>query len=135
MQGGPTVGDKDGHALALMRIQGNQVSYAFAFKGTETPTLAHLHKGVEGVNGDVKIPFFTEKLKSGKNFAYGTVTVNDAALLQGIKTNPQNWYFNIHTAEFPGGAVRGQGFKLSPDAKVPDTVNEGILNSLLSDHK
>ncbi|KOV56298.1 hypothetical protein ADL00_27360, partial [Streptomyces sp. AS58] len=65
VEGGPAVGDKDGHALALMRIQGNEVSYAFTFTGVQTPTLGHLHKGVKGVNGDVKIPFFTEKLEDG----------------------------------------------------------------------
>jgi hypothetical protein len=131
VKGGPAVGDKDGHALGLMRIQGDQVSYAFTFTGTDTPTLAHLHKGVKGVNGDVKIPFFTEKLEDGKSFAYGTVTVDDHELLDGIKANPQNWYFNIHTAEFPGGAVRGQGYKLPAGVHVPDTMSEDTLNSIV----
>ncbi|MFI6084864.1 CHRD domain-containing protein [Streptomyces sp. NPDC051217] len=132
VEGGPAVGDKDGQALALMRIQGNQVSYAFTFTGIQTPTLGHLHKGVKGVNGDVKIPFFTEKLEDGKKFTYGTVTVEDNDLLEGIKANPQNWYFNIHTAEFPGGAVRGQGYKLPTGVKVPDTMTEEALNSLVN---
>ena len=87
VEGGPTVGDKDGHALALMRIQGDQVSYAFTFTGIGTPTLGHLHKGVKGVNGDVKIPFFTKKLEDGKKFVYGTVTVDDQDLLKGIRAN------------------------------------------------
>ncbi|MFD3373944.1 MULTISPECIES: CHRD domain-containing protein [unclassified Streptomyces] len=131
VEGGPAVGDKDGHALALMRIQGDQVSYAFTFTGIGTPTLGHLHKGAKGVNGDVKIPFFTEKLEDGKKFVYGTVTVDDQDLLEGIKANAQNWYFNIHTAEFPGGAVRGQAYKLSPSVHVPDTMNAETLDSLV----
>ncbi|QIQ01240.1 CHRD domain-containing protein [Streptomyces liangshanensis] len=133
--GGPATGDKDGHALALMRIQGDQVSYAFTFTGVGTPTLAHLHKGVKGVNGDVKIPFFTEKLADGTKFAYGTVTVADHDLLEGIKANPQNWYFNLHTAEFPGGAVRGQGYKLPAGVHVPDTMTEDTLNSVVKNTK
>ncbi|TRO56093.1 CHRD domain-containing protein [Streptomyces sp. IB201691-2A2] len=132
VEGGPAVGDKDGRSLALMRIQGDQVSYAFTFKGTETPTLGHLHKGVKGVNGDVKIPFFTEKLEDGKKFTYGTVTVDDRELLEGIKANPQNWYFNIHTGEFPGGAVRGQASSLPSSISVPDAMSEGTLNSVMS---
>ncbi|MFF3752432.1 CHRD domain-containing protein [Streptomyces sp. NPDC002018] len=135
VEGGPAVGDKDGHALALMRIQGDQVSYAFTFTGTETPTLAHLHKGVEGVNGDVKIPFFTEKLDDGRKFAYGTVTVDDHDLLEGIKANPQNWYFNIHTGQFPGGAVRGQAYKLPSSVHVPDAITEETLNSVVKGAK
>ncbi|MFJ4633795.1 CHRD domain-containing protein [Streptomyces sp. NPDC088847] len=128
--GKPAVGDKDGHALALMRIQGNQVSYAFTFTGTQTPTLGHLHRGVKGVNGDVVIPFFTQKLKDGDKFTFGTVTVNDQDLLNRIKANPQNWYFNLHTAEFPGGAVRGQVTKLPSSVHVPDTMNEAVLESV-----
>ncbi|WP_328491701.1 CHRD domain-containing protein [Streptomyces sp. NBC_00414] len=133
VEGGPAVGDKDGHALALMRIQGDQVSYAFTFTGIQTPTLGHLHKGVKGVNGDVKIPFFTKKLEDGKKFVYGTVTVADKDLLEGIKANPGNWYFNIHTGEFPGGAVRGQGYKLPSGVHVPDTMNEDTLTAVLQD--
>lgn len=135
IEGGPAVGDKDGHALALMRIQGDQVSYAFTFTGIGTPTLGHLHKGVKGVNGDVKIPFFTKKLEDGKKFVYGTVTVNDQDLLEGIKANAENWYFNVHTAEFPGGAVRGQAYKLSSGVHVPDTMTPEILNSLVKSPK
>lgn len=131
VEGGPAVGDKDGHALALMRIQGDQVSYAFTFTGIGTPTLGHLHKGAKGVNGDVKIPFFTKKLEDGKKFVYGTVAVDDQDLLDGIKANPQNWYFNIHTAEFPGGAVRGQAYKLAPGIHVPDTMTEETLDTLV----
>ncbi|MFJ4633948.1 CHRD domain-containing protein [Streptomyces sp. NPDC088847] len=129
--GKPAVGDKDGRAVALMRIQGHQVSYAFAFTGTQTPTLGHLHKGVKGVNGDVVIPFFTKPLKDGTKFTLGTVTVNDQDLLDRIKANPQNWYFNLHTAEFPGGAVRGQVSKLPSSTHVPDSMNEAALESIM----
>ncbi|MBA2263858.1 MAG: CHRD domain-containing protein, partial [Chloroflexi bacterium] len=31
-----------------------------------------------------------------------------ALLLADIEANPQNYYVNVHNAEFPGGAVRGQ---------------------------
>ncbi|MFE9685183.1 CHRD domain-containing protein [Streptomyces sp. NPDC006285] len=131
VEGGPAVGDKDGRALALMRIQGDQVSYAFTFTGTGTPTLGHLHKGAKGVNGEVKIPFFTEKLEDGTKFAHGTVTVADQDLLEGIKANPRNWYFNLHTAEFPGGAVRGQAYEPAPGIHVPDTLTEETLERVV----
>ncbi|WP_419995384.1 CHRD domain-containing protein [Streptomyces boninensis] len=110
--GGPAVGDKDGAALALMRVQGDEVSFAFKFRGIDTPTLAHIHQGVKGVNGAIKIPLITEKLKDGSDRVTGTVKVKDAALLQQLKDNPGGFYFNLHTGEFPGGAVRGQVHKL-----------------------
>ena len=46
--------------------------------------------------------------------AVGTLTVADAAVIGSIKKNPAQFYANIHTAEFPGGAVRGQFHKTSP---------------------
>ena len=108
VKGGPKVGDKNGSATATMRIQGDQVYYAFTWKGIGTPTMGHIHEGVKGKNGDVKIPFFMKKLPAGHNSVSGTVKVTDAALLARIKNHPEQFYFNLHTAEFPGGAVRGQ---------------------------
>jgi hypothetical protein len=46
------------------------------------------------------------------NAATGTVTVTDPALLKSLTTNPGTFYANLHTAHFPGGAVRGQFRKL-----------------------
>ncbi|MEV0470692.1 CHRD domain-containing protein, partial [Streptomyces prunicolor] len=70
VKGKPAVGDKDGSAVALMRVQGDEVSFAFAWTGIGTPTMAHLHQGARGTNGDVKIPFFMEKLKGGTPFVF-----------------------------------------------------------------
>jgi hypothetical protein len=108
VKGGPKVGDKDGIAVARMRIQGDKVYYYFSWKGIGTPIMGHVHEGVAGKNGDVKIPFFGKKLPGGRNYTSGTVTVKDQALLKRIEEHPERFYFNLHTDEFPGGAVRGQ---------------------------
>jgi hypothetical protein len=108
VKSGPRVGDKDGSATAQMRIQGDQVYFAFTWKGIGTPTMGHIHEGVKGKNGPVVIPFFMKMLPAGHNSVSGTVKVTDAALLAKIKSHPDQFYFNLHTAEFPGGAIRGQ---------------------------
>ncbi|MFD0311406.1 CHRD domain-containing protein [Streptomyces sp. NPDC127119] len=131
VEGKPAVGDKDGRAVALMRVQGQDVSFALAWSGTDTPTLAHLHQGGRGVNGDVKIPFFTEKLKDGSKHVYGTVKVKDAALLRDIKAHPEKFYFNLHTGEFPGGAVRGQAFALPGRVDLPGTIRDSALRGVV----
>ncbi|GAA2216048.1 hypothetical protein GCM10009850_115170 [Nonomuraea monospora] len=41
------------------------------------------------------------------NFASGSVRVK-SSLLRDIKAKRKNWYINLHTGEFPDGAVRGQ---------------------------
>ncbi|MEU3985356.1 CHRD domain-containing protein [Streptomyces sp. NPDC026672] len=131
VEGKPPVGDKDGRAVALMRVQGDEVSFAFAWTGIGAPTMAHIHQGVRGVNGDVKIPFFMKKLDDGRSFVYGTVKVTDAALLADIKAHPEKFYFNLHTGEFPGGAVRGQVFTLPTRVSLPDTVRDSTLRSVV----
>ncbi|MFJ2647613.1 CHRD domain-containing protein [Streptomyces sp. NPDC087420] len=131
-KGGPAVGDKDGHAIALMRVQGDEVSFAFTWKGTGTPTAGHIHQGGAGTNGDVKIPFFTEKLPGGGDSVYGTVKVTDAALLKSLKADPGQFYFNLHTAEFPGGAVRGQVHRLPVPMSLPDAFRGNSLHSVVT---
>ncbi|MFF2523413.1 CHRD domain-containing protein [Streptomyces liangshanensis] len=131
-QGGPAVGDKDGHAIALMRVQGDEVSFAFTWKGIGTPTAGHIHQGGAGTNGDVKIPFFTEKLPGGRESVYGTVKVTDAALLKSLTSDPGQFYFNLHTAEFPGGAVRGQVHQLPLPMNLPEAFQGNSLHSVVT---
>jgi len=54
------------------------------------------------VNGPIVVPFDQTRL-SGEQCARVTT-----ALRLEIAGNPQDFYFNIHTAAFPGGEIRGQ---------------------------
>ncbi|MDI2129840.1 CHRD domain-containing protein [Yinghuangia seranimata] len=105
---GKAVGDPDGTATAYVRIKGNQVAFAITWDKIGAPTAAHIHQGVAGANGPVVVPFFAAALPDSARAATGSVKIDDAALLDRIKNNAERWYFNLHTAEFPGGAVRGQ---------------------------
>ncbi|MGX1883599.1 CHRD domain-containing protein [Streptomyces sp. NPDC055287] len=128
VQGGPAAGDKDGAALEFVKVEGSTVSFAVKWRGTGKPTALHLHQGPKGVNGGVKIDF-TRQLgkgegkamgegkakgegegggKSRARTATGSVEVADAAVLKALTSDPTSFYANLHTAEFPGGAVRGQ---------------------------
>ncbi|AVH57149.1 MULTISPECIES: CHRD domain-containing protein [Streptomyces] len=113
VQGGPAVGDKDGAALEFIKVKGNKVSVAVTWRGTGKPTLLHIHQGAKGTNGGVKVDFtkLLDKIK-GRSVV-GTVKVEDAALLNALKSDPGAFYANLHTAEFPGGAVRGQLHKVT----------------------
>ncbi|MEV0262230.1 CHRD domain-containing protein [Streptomyces sp. NPDC050617] len=116
--GGPAVGDKDGKAIAFLRVQGDKVSFALKYRGIAAPTAAHVHQGGKGADGDVKIPLLREKKPadgrtSVSGTVSGTVTVKDRQLLKDLASHPNGFYFNVHTGEFPGGAVRGQVHKLS----------------------
>ncbi|MCU1664297.1 MAG: hypothetical protein JWR58_4362 [Pseudonocardia sp.] len=128
---GPKVGDKNGSATALMRIQGDQVSYAFMWTGIGTPTMGHIHEGPTGANGDVQIPFFGSKLPAGRNSVIGTVKVTNKDLLANLKTHPEQFYFNLHTAAFPGGAVRGQVHALPEKLNLQAAMTADQVHSVV----
>ncbi|MCX4989175.1 MULTISPECIES: CHRD domain-containing protein [unclassified Streptomyces] len=113
VQGGPAVGDKDGAALEFIKVKGDKVSVAVTWRGTGRPTLLHIHQGAKGANGGVKVDSgkLLDRIKG--HSVVGTVKVEDAALLDALKTDPGSFYANLHTAEFPGGAVRGQLHKVT----------------------
>ncbi|MEY9963548.1 hypothetical protein ABIA33_001581 [Streptacidiphilus sp. MAP12-16] len=126
--GKPKVGDPDGRAVELLRIQGNQVSFALSWKGIAAPTEAHVHLGAKGVNGKVEIALFATALPGSLNSVTGTVTVADRALLASLRSDPGAFYANIHTAEFPGGAVRGQLHRLTHSVEIsPSSVSEASV--------
>ncbi|MER6417605.1 CHRD domain-containing protein [Streptomyces sp. NPDC001137] len=111
--GGPAVGDKDGAALEFIKVQDDKVSVAVTWRGTGKPTMLHIHQGARGTNGGVKVDF-TDLLKNSKRHSVtGTVEVKDAGLLAALKSDPGSFYANLHTTEFPGGAVRGQLHKVT----------------------
>ncbi|MDJ0464364.1 CHRD domain-containing protein [Streptomyces sp. H27-C3] len=116
--GGPAAGDKDGAALEFLKVEGSTVSFAVKWRGADRPTALHIHQGGRGVNGGVKIDFTDQlgKSESGRSRSRsltGSVEVKDAALLDAFKAGPTGFYANLHTAEFPGGAVRGQFHKVT----------------------
>lgn len=108
MAGGPAVGDQDGRATAVVRIKDDQVSYAVRWQNITAPKAFHIHQGAAGTNGGVKVDFLGSDIPAGVQAVTGSVKVTDQALLDSIRTNPAGFYLNLHTAEFPGGAVRGQ---------------------------
>jgi hypothetical protein len=130
--GGPAVGDPDGRAKARIIVLGDKVTFSFEWSGISAPTLGHIHEGVTGKNGPVKVGLFTEKLPDTVTAAAGLVTVTDAKLVAAIRANPAGFYVNLHTAEFPGGGVRGQLKALPLTAGVIDVVRPASLFAFLN---
>ena len=67
----------------------------------------HIHENARGANG----PIVVDIIGLGGTFNNGTMTGTfpiGAAVAQRMLENPGNFYVNVHTQQFPGGAVRGQ---------------------------
>ncbi|MFE2868982.1 CHRD domain-containing protein [Embleya sp. NPDC059259] len=125
--GNAAVGDRDGKGTALVRIKGDQVSFGIRWEGIGAPTAAHLHLGGKGRNGEVAVPFFASTLPGTANAVTGSVRVVDAALRAKITSDPASVYFNVHTGEFPGGAIRGQLVELTRPVEVNSVLKNGTL--------
>ncbi|GAA0615306.1 hypothetical protein GCM10010174_36340 [Kutzneria viridogrisea] len=118
---------KRGRGVAVLRVQGDQVSYAIQWTGVTAPTAGHVHLGAKGVNGAVEVPFFGAGIPSGVTAVLGHVTVPDKALLTSLRTDPAGHYANLHTAEFPSGALRGQFRRLEHPVDLAKVLRVGLI--------
>ena len=66
---------------------------------------AHIHRGESGAAGPVVVPFPMAPDADGR--ATGTITV-PADLMTELVNNSAAFYVNVHTTDYPDGAVRGQ---------------------------
>ena len=102
----PAGGDADGAGRAEISISDNfgQICYDLNdVKGIGPITAAHIHRGAPGVNGPV---VFT--LKRANEGGYKGCSDGAEWTQDRIENNPGAFYVNVHTAEFPNGAIRGQ---------------------------
>ncbi len=101
----PTPGDPDGSGAAAITVDqaADQVCYDLRVMNIATPTAAHIHVGVAGTAGAVVVPLFDAPDPD----LSGCVTADDATT-SPILANPAGFYVNVHNADFPQGAVRGQ---------------------------
>jgi hypothetical protein len=79
---------------------------------------AHIHFAPIGRAGDVVVPL---PAPDAEGHAHGCVAV-ERVLANQILTTPANFYVNVHTSDFPAGAVRGQltgGTQLTGAQEVP----------------
>jgi hypothetical protein len=96
-------GDPNGTGTATIRsVPGlGQVCYTMTVKDIILPaTAAHIHLGA---TGNVVVPL-TAPDATGK--ASGCVNVA-RPLVRAILASPGNYYVNVHTTDFPNGAIRG----------------------------
>ena len=104
----PNQGDPDGAGTARITLNPGQgeVCFEIATTGIATPTRGHIHAAPAGRNGPIVVDFFNGNTTPG--VLSGCATGVDRALITDILRNPQDYYVNVHNADYPGGALRGQ---------------------------
>jgi hypothetical protein len=103
----PGPGDPDGSGTASLTLNPGleQVCFELSVSGIGLPaTGAHIHVGTADVAGPVVVPLAAPDASGTSS---GCVHA-DRDLILAILQNPEGYYVNVHSTEFPAGAVRGQ---------------------------
>ena len=105
----PGPGDKNGKGWVTLTVEPDgTICYEGKVQAIGRQiTGAHIHIGAAGVPGPVVVdldPFGADV--TGNKAAHCVTTT--PATAAAIIANPSNYYVNVHTTDYPGGAIRGQ---------------------------
>ena len=84
--------------------------YGITVSGIDTPVAAHIHQNRAGLNAPPLINFTQLPASGAAGASSGCVTGLSLTLVNQLRATPANFYVNVHTLLFPGGALRGQLF-------------------------
>lgn len=100
------VGDPNGsgEAYVFTTNEGATLCYVVEVSKIEPATAMHIHEAAAGQNGPVVLTLGAPTA----GYSAACTTPEDASLVSEITSSPEDYYVNVHNAEYPGGALRGQ---------------------------
>lgn len=106
----PGPGDPDGSGSAAIYInrQPGAVCFELHVENIAPATAAHIHVGKPDVAGPIVVPL-TPPDESGNSS--GCVEDVPPSIIKELRSSARLYYVNVHNADHPAGAVRGQLFK------------------------
>jgi glucose/arabinose dehydrogenase len=101
---GPGDPDASGTAHLTLNLFKRQVCFELTASNMAPATASHIHVAPPGVPGPIVVPLVPPTDGSSSGCA------NNIAprLIANIINHPEEYYVNVHNAEFPAGAIRGQ---------------------------
>ena len=103
----PGPGDPDGEGIANITINRGlgEVCWEIEVTGITLPSIgAHIHLAPVTDPGPIVVPLTAP---DSTGMSSGCTTV-DRALAKAIAKDPSAYYVNVHTTDFPAGALRAQ---------------------------
>jgi CHRD domain-containing protein len=100
----PTKGPAAGSGIVTLHLNAKKLTVCWDFKGVKgfaRPNAAHIHKGPAGKAGPVVVAF-------GAAYKAKGCTKSSGKTIAAIEEHPNAYYVNVHSAKYPGGAIRGQ---------------------------
>jgi len=101
---GPGAPNAFGTANLFVDMRYGILCYRMGYDGTSRALAAHIHAGGPGQNGRPVIDLHPES--NGDEGCVGA----DPTALRNLREHPEAFYLQLHTAEYPDGAIRGQLF-------------------------
>ena len=101
----PGPGDPDGWGMARITVNdaANQICTDLEVRGLTDVTAAHIHRGGPQEAGPPVVTLDAPDDNDSDDCDAAT-----DALIDEIRRNPRGFYVNVHTSDFPNGAIRGQ---------------------------
>lgn len=100
---GPGDANGNGEFSGWFDAAKGQLCYTLGVGSLASPTMAHIHRGDAQTAGPVVVPL----ANPAQNIA-DTCTPVAPALISEILANPAGFYVNVHTTQYPKGAIRAQ---------------------------
>lgn len=103
---GPGLGDPDGSGTAELLIDPvrGRFCYLLTVEGIAPAQLAHIHRSPAGQSGG---PIVVQ-LEAPTDGDSERCMAIEPEIARSLLRTPADYYVNVHNAEHPGGAVRGQ---------------------------
>lgn len=100
----PKAGDTDAYGAAAVDFsRRGRVCFRIVARNVEDVAAGHIHRGRPGKAGPIVVPLF-----QGAVPARTRCVAAKTSLKRKIRRNPGGYYVNVHSKEFPAGAMRGQ---------------------------
>ena len=102
--GSQTSGDPDGRGTAVLDVNPGRDELCLTLDASDLApvTSVHLHAGGVDVSGSVVVDF--GQVTTGAS----TCRTVDDEVIKRVRKEPEKYYIDVHTSEFPTGALRGQ---------------------------
>jgi hypothetical protein len=130
---GENPGNPDGSGSATITLdpETGDVCWDMTAEDIGAVTQSHIHTGAEGASGGVLIPLDVDGFDGTTEGCTSDVAAAD---IQMVLDNPAGFYVNLHTTDFPAGAIRGQlEGSSSPNTALPTPAGSplAMLGALL----
>jgi hypothetical protein len=121
----PGPGDDDGVAVGQFQVddETNELCYTVAAVGITLPaTSMHIHEAPAGAAG-AEVVTLDETIVDD-SFEDDVCQTIDPAVADAIAATPSGFYLDVHTSDFPDGAVRGQ-LETPPEPEYLEASGDG----------